>query len=142
MTDTKITIPVTFDIPLERVVNCIVGFVENGYSPWAHDFLSNDDPATVAALASSKDEERTIWYARERFWQDKGSAHLRYDRAEDGEGEGKGSMNIGLVDLQRGLATMAEKAPEHFADLVRENDDAVTHDVFMQMVVFQEIIYG
>lgn len=142
MTDTKITIPVTFDIPLERVVNCIVGFIENGYSPWAHAFLSNDDPTTVAALSSSKDEERTIWYARERFWQDKGSAHLRYDRAEDGEGEGKGSMNIGLVDLQRGLATMAEKAPDHFADLVRENDDAVTHDVFMQMVVFQEIIYG
>lgn len=142
MTDTKITIPVTFDIPLERVVNCIVGFVENGYSPWAHDFLSNDDPTTVAALASSKTEERIIWYAREAFWNAKGSAHLRYDRAEDGEGEGKGNINIGLVDLQRGLATMAEKAPEHFADLVRENDDAVTHDVFMQMVVFQEIIYG
>lgn len=37
---------------------------------------------------------------------------------------------------------MAEKDPRHFGDLVSENDDADTHDVFIQHVLFGEVIYG
>lgn len=37
---------------------------------------------------------------------------------------------------------MAEKDPVHFDDLLGESDDAITHDVFMQHVIFGEIIYG
>lgn len=37
---------------------------------------------------------------------------------------------------------MAEKSPRHFADLLSEDDDATTHDVFIQHVLFGEVIYG
>lgn len=131
------------EVPLERVVNCIIGAIENGYSPWMHAFVHTDTPATVAALAESKDPaDPMIWYARETFWRAGGQAQITFDREDDDEGDGGGTMSIGYVDFVRGLSLMASKAPRHFADLVAENDDAVTHDVFMQMVVLGDIVYG
>jgi hypothetical protein len=46
------------------------------------------------------------------------------------------------VACNRGLQVMATKYPRHFADVMTENDDAVTADVFMQCALFGEIIYG
>lgn len=37
---------------------------------------------------------------------------------------------------------MATESPRHFGDLLSENDDAATHDVFIQHVLFSEVIYG
>lgn len=37
---------------------------------------------------------------------------------------------------------MIEKHPKHFADIVGENDDATTADVFFQLAVMGELIYG
>lgn len=44
--------------------------------------------------------------------------------------------------LKRGWAIMAEKYPRHFADVLLQNDDVVTGDVFLQCCLFGEIIYG
>lgn len=44
--------------------------------------------------------------------------------------------------ITRGLATMARIAPRHFSDILTENDDAVTADVFVQCCLFGEIVYG
>lgn len=133
----------TVEVPLERVVNAIIGALEGGYSPWMHAFVRSDTPATVKALAASKDPtDPTIWYAREGFWRAGGQAQITFDRETDEEGEGGGTMTVGYLDFVRGLSLMASKAPKHFADLVAENDDAITHDVFMQMVVLGDIVYG
>lgn len=44
--------------------------------------------------------------------------------------------------LKKGLQVMANKFPSHFADLLAENDDACTGDVFLQCCVFGDTIYG
>lgn len=44
--------------------------------------------------------------------------------------------------LIRGLETMAKIAPRHFADWIGQSEDATTGDVFVQCVVFGEIIFG
>ncbi len=44
--------------------------------------------------------------------------------------------------LHRGIKTMAEKFPRHWADFISENDDAITGDVFVQCCLFGDIIYG
>lgn len=44
--------------------------------------------------------------------------------------------------LAAGLILMAEKYPQHFADIMRENDDNITHDVFLQCVALGEVKYG
>ena len=53
--------------------------------------------------------------------------------------------SVKVVDneaVEAGLAIMARKYPRHFLDLALEQDDAATHDVLLQYVVFGEIIYG
>jgi hypothetical protein len=37
---------------------------------------------------------------------------------------------------------MRDQYPRHFADLVGEDDDAITGDVWLQLAVFGEVIYG
>lgn len=45
-------------------------------------------------------------------------------------------------DIQGGLELMAKKYPRHFFDFLQENEDAVTADVFLQLCVFKDLIYG
>lgn len=44
--------------------------------------------------------------------------------------------------IERGIAIMAEKYPQHFADVIAENEDATTGDVFLQCCIFGNAIYG
>ena len=44
--------------------------------------------------------------------------------------------------VQRGLQTMAEKYPRHWGDFIRENEDAITGDVFIQCCLLGEVVYG
>jgi hypothetical protein len=44
--------------------------------------------------------------------------------------------------FREGLAIMADKYPAHFGDILSENEDAVTADVFLQCVALKEIVYG
>lgn len=50
-----------------------------------------------------------------------------------------------LENIQKGLQLMAEgeKADiRHWNDFIEENDDADTADVFMQLALFGEVVYG
>lgn len=51
-------------------------------------------------------------------------------------------FNLDLSVIQKGLEVMAEKYPEHFADIMSGNDDSATADVLIQCALFGEIIYG
>ena len=63
------------------------------------------------------------------------------DETEAGEEDAKrGELNI--ETMKKGLQLMATKYPHHFADFVKENDDAITGDVFLQLCLFDDIIYG
>ena len=44
--------------------------------------------------------------------------------------------------IQRGLQVMAKESPSHLADVLTENDDSTTGDVFLQCCVFGKLIYG
>lgn len=50
--------------------------------------------------------------------------------------------HLTLADIEKGLETMRDKYPRHWADLVEENDDLITGDVFLQCAVFGELVYG
>jgi hypothetical protein len=46
------------------------------------------------------------------------------------------------IALFCGLQVMADKYPHHWANVVDENDDAETGDVFLQCCLFGELVYG
>lgn len=49
---------------------------------------------------------------------------------------------LDLERIQKGIIAMRDKAPRHFANILSENDDAETGDVFLQCCLFGEIVYG
>lgn len=50
--------------------------------------------------------------------------------------------HITIKDVEKGLELMRNQYPRHYADLVEEEDDAITGDVWLQLTVFGELIYG
>ena len=60
-----------------------------------------------------------------------------------GNGDHKGQdWTLTKEKLQNGFKAMAEKYPHHFKNFIEENDDAETGDVFLQVSLFGEIVYG
>jgi len=58
---------------------------------------------------------------------------------EDEECEGEYTRSIGLKEVY----DRVQKTPvEHLMNMVTENDDAVTADVILQTVFFEEVIFG
>ena len=47
-----------------------------------------------------------------------------------------------MTSIRKGEELMREKAPTHWANLVGENDDAETADVWFQYCVLGDIVYG
>jgi hypothetical protein len=50
--------------------------------------------------------------------------------------------HITIKDVEKGLKLMRDQYPRHYADLMEEDDDAITGDVWLQLAVFGELIYG
>ena len=61
---------------------------------------------------------------------------------DDPEGDGLLDTTITRERCKQGLQTMANDYPRHFANLIAQDDDAETADVFLQCVVFDEVIFG
>ena len=64
------------------------------------------------------------------------------DEAETAEERAAAKHKITIDDVRKGLELMRDEYPRHWADLVEENDDLITGDVFLQLAVFGELIYG
>ena len=64
------------------------------------------------------------------------------DEAETNEERTEATHKITLDNVKKGLELMRDQYPRHYADLMEENDDAITGDVFLQLAVFGELIYG
>jgi hypothetical protein len=50
--------------------------------------------------------------------------------------------NLSLESIQKGLTLMAKDYPEHFQNMITENGDAETADVFFQLAVMGELVFG
>jgi hypothetical protein len=137
--DDRILLPVEIDYG--KVANAIVGAIESGYSPWFSAFRASSNDLSQS-LRNEIKGSGDIWYAEASYWQRGGSADLAFDLPDGEEGEMQGQIEFGKAEIQRGLAIMAAKYPRHLADLLSENDDATTHDVFMQCAILEDVIYG
>lgn len=51
-------------------------------------------------------------------------------------------VRLDKAAIEKALQAMATKYPGHFADFMDDNSDAITGDVFLQMAVYGDIIFG
>ena len=56
---------------------------------------------------------------------------------EDGK-----EYELSYARIKKGLKTMVQKSPKHFADLLSENADCWTYDALLQHCCFGELVYG
>jgi len=61
---------------------------------------------------------------------------------ETGDGDVSKEHVLDLAAIKRGLQTMANKEPRHFANFLAGNGDADTGDVFLQCCLLGEVVYG
>ena len=52
------------------------------------------------------------------------------------------SRLLNMTAIEKGLQLMADTQPRHMADLLNQNDDATTSDVFLQLCLFGYLVYG
>ena len=52
------------------------------------------------------------------------------------------SFTLNVDSMKRGLDLMAKNHANHWSNFVTEDDDADTADVFLQLCLFGEIVYG
>lgn len=140
MTDSA-TVKVEFEIPLLRVADMLVSAFDPAVastSYWAEIAGYRKPPQlehTLDRLGGRAASECYV-YRYCDYPINKDGAVVVMDTEE-----GKG-YEINLDTIRAGLKVMAEKFPEHFADLIGEDDDATTSDVFVQCCVFGDVIYG
>lgn len=130
-----ITVTATVEVPFERITNCITGAIEGGSGYWCEEFV----PAANSEISDRYITSDTIWYNEEAFWTSGGKATLTFDPPTN---DHSGTQTIGTDDLVKGLNVLAAKYPRHFGDLMQERDDASTHDLFLQCVLFGEEVFA
>lgn len=125
------TVTAKVNVPWSNITNAIVGALEGGSSYWLREIEYADTPDGLTEKP---------FYAETEFWTKGGRIIFKYDDPEDDEC--RAETTIGQAELLVGLEMMAVGTPSHFGDLVSENDDAITHDTFIQYVLFGDVIYG
>jgi len=58
------------------------------------------------------------------------------------ESDGGEVHNLTEKKIRNGIKLIREKHPKHYANWVGQDDDAETSDVFLQLCLFKEVIFG
>lgn len=125
---------VTIEIPNKRREDMLIGALEGGSNYWywigeeATKIIEKYNPQPFGDAFSV-----VMWKAIETG--ETIPIHNLENRSEKlGE--------INLASIAKGEQLMADKYPQHFADLHGETDDAITADVWFQLSSLGELIYG
>ena len=49
---------------------------------------------------------------------------------------------ISLTNIKRAVKLMHDNHPHHYADAITGDHDAITSDIFLQLIVMGELVYG
>jgi hypothetical protein len=126
------TVTVTSVVTPEMIADQMCAAVEGGCGYWCASLTPPD--------SYKPDERMRPWYANASFY----SGDFVIEVIEhDEHTKGRGTMNLLTPDKMRtGLDLMANKHESHFNDMMQENGDATTADVFLQLCLFGELVYG
>lgn len=122
---------ITTTISDRQMADLLCSAFEGGSNYWIHTLH------VVKGIDDGRPwgEEYTPSYIRAPFSTD-GCVQIQQE-------DGAAMVVLDRAALQNGAQLMAEKYPRHFADALSEsNADATTGDVFLQLCVLGEIVYG
>lgn len=117
-------------ITKEKVFDLLVSAIEGGSNYW---YLFDKE-----ACQTIKSYEGECFV--DRLW----AALLdgRFIPVHDVIEEGKKLGELSLPSIEYAKLLIVDQYPYHYADIITENDDATTADVFFQLAVMKDVIYG
>ena len=138
-------------ISMQRLLDLVITALDGGISYWAPTYTTTfPDGFNIADLTWLEDPED--WEVKENLEQ---YENVRLDyfaplveggsiNLEDAEDPDSNPKPITLQSLQAALAIMAndKDLSRHFADILSEDEDAITADVLFQIAAFGELVYG
>lgn len=108
----------------------IITALESGSRYWMNGLFNVSAPLDE----NGADHEPGPWYANPKIWEKNFQCEaLTY------EGQ---RVIFNKAGALHGLLLMAKETPWHWNDLLAENSDATTADVFMQFALFGAVVYG
>lgn len=125
------TIPVTTHVTIERVRDVLTSALEGGSNYWY----------TIAEFIPPTGNPKVEFRHIEFPTMPGGALVIQASDHRNPERE-DGAWRLDLEACTRGLNVMASRYAQHYADLVSEQDDATTGDVFLQCALFGEVIFG
>lgn len=113
-------------------------------TPWSEseyigDYPLNEGGALVLVRMDEVEELEENLGRRGAKWR-AGDTHLKHREIIDSPDIKKHVLD--LPALQRGCNLMREKYPEHYKDIKSGNGDAITGDVFLQLSLFGDVVFG
>lgn len=127
----KITVETT--VPVGRIADLLCCALEGGMAgQWAchtETVLGSDD--------SGLDKEG--WSALGGIYRAPltSDGYLMFEDEEDGQ-----TYKLNRDNIAAGLQKMAEEYPTSWGDFIAENEDAITGDVFLQLCLLGDVVYG
>lgn len=147
VTDEKATMlgETLFDaLGIDRVSNLICSGLECGsYATFGVNTAKYKKP----------DDDKLYWMSEDDKKEGKPFRHIQYPLSEGGaatlycrydeeEGEEEREFILDLPALKRGLGRFFVLCPKLYADVLTDNDDALTGDAFLQCCLLGEVVYG
>lgn len=123
-------IKIILKISAQRIQDLLCNALEGGSNYW-YEIMSFNYPERQTK------ESLNIEFQHLELPFKAGSLTIR-----DNEEAKLGDKILNLQTITEGLQIMADKFPNHFSDFLKEDDDAITGDVFLQCCLFKDVIYG
>lgn len=132
-----ISVKIEHKVSLDKIANLICSAFEGGSNYW-YEITEFVKPTAITFMVDQDIDPEAKPYAHIDYPLNEGGAVMVRD-TEDEDSEPK---RLDLDSIQKGLKIMAKKYPRHMNDLLNDNDDAETGDVFLQCCLFGEVIFG
>ena len=124
------TLTIEIKVDAEKLLNLFISAFEGGCNYWA---MLDDTNIDTSHCSGQYPSER--WF--DAIWN-KGMSMPVLD-AEEPEDKLGDLTKAGMIN---GLKLMAEQHESHYSDFAEGNDDAITADVWFQLALMNEIVYG
>lgn len=128
----------TLMLPHQRIADLLSACIDTPAGDWLRRL-------TVGAVADRSGISNSApWYGQGAYWSKPDAAVLVTvdNPVNDDNGETL-QKRLTLKDFIRALALMAGRDyGHHFADFLRENEDSMTGDLFMQLAVYGEEVFA
>ena len=126
------TYQTTINVDPQTVQDLIVTAFEGGSNYW----LGNSRVELVHPAYEDLPADGVVWYGNSKR---NVFAEPDFKVTIDTE---EGLETLDAAAIEKGLGVMATRYARHFADIVQDNMDADTGDVFLQCALFGEVVYG